>query len=224
MPPQPSLRTPLLAAAASLALLLAWDASGLDLRLAQLAGSPLGFPLRDHWLLAGPLHQGARHLAWALALALCAAVWWPVAGLAGLPASRRLQLAVTTVAAALSVSLLKAFSVTSCPWDLQPFGGAASYLSHWSAAADGGAGHCFPAGHASSGFAFLGGFFAWRPTRPRVAYAWLAASAGAGLLLGLVQQLRGAHFMSHTLWTGWVCWCVALAIDAMPWVRRAWAA
>lgn len=223
MPTQPSLRIPLLGAAAGLAFLLAWDASGLDLRVAQLVGSQRGFPLRDHWLLAGPLHQGARHLAWALALAVCAAVWWPRAGLAGLAASRRLQLAVTTVAAALTVSMLKAFSATSCPWDLQPFGGAASYLSHWSASADGGAGHCFPAGHASSGFAFLGGFFACRPTRPRVALAWLVAASGAGLLLGLVQQLRGAHFMSHTLWTGWICWCVALAIDAMPWVRRPWA-
>jgi membrane-associated PAP2 superfamily phosphatase len=27
-----------------------------------------------------------------------------------------------------------------------------------------------------------------------------------GLGLGWVQQMRGAHFMSHTLWSGWVCW------------------
>ena len=36
----------------------------------------------------------------------------------------------------------------------------------------------------------------------------------AGLALGLSQQMRGAHFMSHTLWTAWFCWVTALAIDA----------
>jgi len=41
-----------------------------------------------------------------------------------------------------------------------------------------------------------------------------AAALAAGLVLGLAQQARGAHFMSHTLWSGWVCWCVAWAVDA----------
>jgi membrane-associated PAP2 superfamily phosphatase len=34
---------------------------------------------------------------------------------------------------------------------------------------------------------------------------------GAGLLLGLTQTLRGAHYPSHTLWTGFICWSVVLA-------------
>ena len=44
---------------------------------------------------------------------------------------------------------------------------------------------------------------------PRVARAWLLGVMAAGLMLGLTQQLRGAHFMSHTLWTAWVCWTTA---------------
>ena len=28
----------------------------------------------------------------------------------------------------------------------------------------------------------------------------------AGLLLGLTQTVRGAHYPSHTLWTAWICW------------------
>ena len=32
----------------------------------------------------------------------------------------------------------------------------------------------------------------------------------AGLLLGLSQTLRGAHYPSHTFWTGFICWAVAL--------------
>ena len=42
-------------------------------------------------------------------------------------------------------------------------------------------------------------------------------AAGAGLLLGLGQQWRGAHFMSHTLWSAWICWMVGLA---MAWGAR----
>ena len=42
---------------------------------------------------------------------------------------------------------------------------------------------------------------------------WLVASLLAGLVLGLAQQWRGAHFMSHTLWTGLACWLVAWAAD-----------
>jgi DHA1 family bicyclomycin/chloramphenicol resistance-like MFS transporter len=58
---------------------------------------------------------------------------------------------------AAAVSLLKAFSSTSCPWDLREFGGLTPYVAHWRRAADGGRGHCFPAGHAAAGFSFLGG-------------------------------------------------------------------
>ena len=196
-----------------------WDASGWDLPLAALAGSPHGFALRENWLLADLLHEGGRRLTWLLALGLCLGVWWPVGPLERLTLSRRLQLAVTSLLAAAAVSLLKSGSSTSCPWDLATFGGPAHYVSHWSTLADGGPGRCFPAGHASSGFSFVGGYFAFQPTEPTLARCWLAAALGGGLVFGLAQQWRGAHFMSHTLWTAVVCWCAALAVDA-SWSRR----
>ena len=43
--------------------------------------------------------------------------------------------------------------------------------------------------------------------------AVLAAAVLAGLVLGGAQQVRGAHFMSHTLWTGWLCWTVGWLCD-----------
>ena len=57
---------------------VAWDAAGLDLPLARLAGSAAGFPWRDHWLPSALLHDGARRLSWLLALGLCLSVWWPL--------------------------------------------------------------------------------------------------------------------------------------------------
>jgi membrane-associated PAP2 superfamily phosphatase len=203
-------------AAAALGL-LAWDVSGLDLVMAHWFGGPGGFPLRENWVLTGVLHDGVKRLAWALALGLCLGVWWPIGVLARLPFKRRLQLASTTLVAVLVISSLKTLSTASCPWGLSDFGGVAHYTPHWMhlLTPDGGSGGCFPAGHAASGFAFLGGYFAFRHSEPRVARRWLAASMGGGLLLGLAQQVRGAHFTSHTLWTAWTCWCVAWVIDVV---------
>jgi len=199
-------------------LVLGWDAGGMDMPLARLAGSAAGFPWREHWLLAGVAHEGGRRVAWLLALALCLGVWWPLGPLARIAQGERLQLAVTTLIGALAVSVLKAGSHTSCPWELSDFGGLVQYASHWSLRPDGGAGHCFPAGHAASGFTFVGGYFAFRRTDAQLARAWLLAALGAGLLLGLAQQWRGAHFMSHTLWSAVVCWVAAWLVEA-AWPR-----
>lgn len=200
----------------ALGLLLLWDASGLDLVLARMAGTPAGFAWRDDWFLNTVMHEGAKTLSWVLVLGLFAAIRWPVGPLRRLRQGERAQLAVTALASVFLISALKFTSRTSCPWDLQAFGGAARHVSHWAwGVPDGGPGHCFPAGHASAAFAYLGGYFVFRRASPGVARAWLACALLAGLALGLSQQLRGAHFMSHTLWTAWFCWVTALAIDAL---------
>jgi len=192
--------------------LLAWDASDLDMRLAHWSGSLRGFPLTEHWLLTSGLHEGGRIVSWLLAMWLTLGVWWPVGWLRRLEPRERVQLIATTLLAVLAVSSLKAFSTTSCPWDLAAFGGVARHVSHWSWVPDGGSGRCFPAGHASSGFAFVGGYFVLRRGSLPLARTWLALALLAGFVLGVGQQIRGAHFMSHTLWTAWLCWSIALAI------------
>lgn len=198
----------------ALAAILLWEATRLDLPMEMLWGDAHGFALRDHWLFSAVLHQGGRNLSWVAATALCIGVWWPFGPLRQLNTSRRIQLAVTGLLAAGLISLLKSGSATSCPWDLREFGGLAHYVSHWHwTEQDGGSGRCFPAGHASSGFAFIGGWFVFSAS-PVIARRWLVGCLAAGLVLGLAQQVRGAHFMSHTLWTGWICWMTAWAVDA----------
>lgn len=208
-----------LAAATAVAscLLLAWDLGGGDVALARMMGGAHAFPLRGSFWLSTVFHDWAKAAAWVLVVALAASAAWPWGPFAHLPFARRLQLAAGPLLATGVVTLLKASSLTSCPWDLDTFGGVGHYLSHWSGwtAADGGTGHCFPAGHASTGFAFLCGFFALRHDLPGLARRWLVAALCAGAFLGLVQQFRGAHFLSHTLWTGWICWMLAWATDPL---------
>ena len=129
---------------------------------------------------------------------------------------RRLQLAGGVLLSVAAVALLKSANPAACPWSLTAYGGMVEPVSHWLwwATPVGGRGGCFPAGHASAGFAFVGGWFVFRPVAPVLARRWLLAALAAGLLLGLGQQWRGAHFMSHTLWSGWLCWCLAWGLDA----------
>lgn len=197
-------------ALAGLALLLAWDGSGLDLAAVHLFGNADGFAWRQSERLARIGHDGARWLGWALALVLFVYALKPRASLT---ARARWGWLLLTVGAAGIAPLLKQHSLTSCPWDLQAFGGPAVYVSHWRwGVADGGAGHCFPSGHASTAFVWLSSWFVLRASHPRAARFVLAAVLVAGALLGLVQLMRGAHYPSHTLWTAWLCWAFNAAL------------
>jgi len=200
----------------ALALLLAWDASGLDLPLAYWFGTPAGFPLRDNWFLVKVVHAGGRDLSWLALALLLVGIRWPLGPLRRLGLVQRVQLAASVVLGVGVVSILKNTSHSSCPWDLAAFGGVAHHVSHWAwGVYDGGPGRCFPGGHASAAFAWLGGYFVLRPTAPRAARGWLAAVLALGLVFGWGQQMRGAHYLSHNLWTAWICWSIGWAVDAL---------
>ena len=208
-----------------LAFTVFWDLSGLDMALMGTIGTPRGFTLRDSWLLSHVLHDGLRLAMTGAWLLLCAWALWP--GLR-LPRRERGLVVLLVTLSLTAVNLVKNTSLTSCPWDLQVFGGPASWVSHWAwGTADGGPGRCFPGGHASSGFAFIALCLPWLDApagtasrRRAVGLRWCAAILGMGLLAGAVQTLRGAHFPSHTLWTLLICAAVSLAgwRLAQPWL------
>lgn len=208
---------------AGLVLPLLWDSSGLDLALAQSMGDPQGFALRRSWWLTTLAHDGGRLAALAMLTWICAGITWPLGPLRRLARRQRIVLAVAVLLALMVPGTLKQWSLTSCPWDLQLFGGHARYVGHWQwGVVDGGSGHCFPAGHAATGFAFIAGWFAFREVDPGLARRWLWLALGAGLVMGLGQQWRGAHYLSHTLWTAWLCAATAWAVHAadVSWRRR----
>ena len=120
-------------------------------------------------------------------------------------------LAVTLPASVGLVGGLKSLGRGLCPWDLSRYGGDQPDTFYF-AAAPGQTigGHCFPAGHAAGGYAFLALYFVCLQVRPQWAGRGLAVGIGLGLLLGIDQQLRGAHFLSHDLWTAAICWFTSL--------------
>lgn len=203
------------------------------------AWSGHAWTLQRHWLAESVLHVGGRSLsalAWVLVLAACV--------LSSLRPRWRewrrpllyllLSVAVTTLIA----GLLKSVTGMDCPWDLLRYGGERPFVGLLEArplslprAA------CFPAGHASGGYAWIALYFFWRVTRPRWRYYGLAIGLGLGAAFGLAQQLRGAHFLSHDLTTLAIAWFVALGLyqlmrlpdaaqagrkPAVPALRMAW--
>lgn len=188
----------------SLLLILTWDALRLDLDVLHLFGTPDGFPLRDHWLYSGLLHDGIRRSAWLMLLLLIASIPW--AARLGLDRSRQWRWLLAVIAISLLVPGLKQISTTSCPWSLTEFGGPAGYVPHWLIGTrDGGPGGCFPSGHVVNAFAFLPGWALYREDRKRIAAGVLIGVMGVGLLAGIAQVVRGAHYPSHVLWSAWLC-------------------
>lgn len=200
---------------AGLLLTLLWDATGLDLWVMTQLGSPQGFALQHNWWLEVVLHQRARQLAWVVLAGLALMVWRPQGFFKRLPRHQRVEMLLGVLVSLAFISTAKQFSLTSCPWDLQLFGGAAEYRSHWSwGVPDGGPGRCFPGGHASAALAFLavpiGLLSSQLATDRRIGWWALTAVLLVGGVLGAAQTLRGAHFPSHNLWTGLMCWGIAL--------------
>lgn len=205
-------------AVAAIGLAVAFDLLQFDLRLADAVYGWEGrhWALRSALLTESVIHVFGRDAVLAAWLAVCAAfaaTWlqprWR--------ACRRplACLALSVLLSTLLVAWIKSWSNMDCPWDLVRYGGGRAYLDLF-AARPGGMAHgaCFPAGHASGGYAWVALYFFLLATRPAWRWAGLAAGLALGLVFGISQQLRGAHFASHDLWAAALCWGVAVAVHA----------
>lgn len=176
------------------------------------------FPLRNTFLFDTVLHHWAKYLVILTTCLIIAA--YLLSFIASALQSRRrvlLFLFMALALAPLTVSTLKLVSDRSCPWDLADYGGAVPYTRLFDSQSRPHApGHCFPAGHASTGFALMAFFFAaHRARRNRLARGLLIAGVSAGLILGFGRIAQGAHFLSHVLWSGLVCWLVMVGLYAL---------
>lgn len=208
---------------AAAALAIAWlgACTDADLRLAaamydRAAGA---FPMRHAWLAETFSHAWMKNLMVLLAACALLATVFPRARW---PKALRLRLKVVALSALLvplAVTLLKQASSAHCPWDLRDFGGTQAYVRLIDAALAGApAGHCMPAGHASGALWLVSLTVLWLPGQPRKAAAVACATLGFGFALGWMQQLRGAHFLTHTLWSMWIACAIVCLLHA--WVMR----
>lgn len=214
-----------LALLAFLALSIVWigNFTDLDLRLANAMydHAAATFPLRHAWLAETLSHIYVKNLMIVLAVCAVLAAIFPRPHW---PQTLRLKVRVVALSAVLVptvISVFKQLSVSHCPWDLSDFGGTHAYVRLLDAALAGApAGHCMPAGHASGELWLVSLAIFWLPGSPRKAAAVFVATLGAGFALGWVQQLRGAHFLTHTLWSMWIACAIVWALHG--WVVQGW--
>lgn len=206
---------------AATALVLVWLGRGTDIDLVladRMFDRAAGvFPWRHAWLTEAFSHG-------ILKLALTAAAVLTVLAAAvdlvrpRLAPGLRLRLRIVALSAILVplvTSTLKRESIAHCPWDLERYGGGEAYVRLFDALPQGAlAGHCLPGGHASAALWLLSLVVFWLPHAPRKAMAAAAATAAFGLAVGWMQQLRGAHFLTHTLWSLWIAVALVLAVTA----------
>lgn len=203
------------------ALLILWigRATNIDLMLADSmfdAGAKV-FKWRHAWLTETFSHTILKALlTLAAAWFIVAAAWdtWrPRIGRDALDRMRLRIVGLSAVLVPLVISLLKQASIAHCPWDLTRYGGTEPYLRLFDTLPLGiPAGHCLPAGHASSALWLVSLCVYWLPGRPQGARRMALCALLLGGLVGWMQQLRGAHFLTHTLWSIWLACAVVLAL------------
>ncbi|TJZ78812.1 phosphatase PAP2 family protein [Chitiniphilus eburneus] len=195
---------------------LGYPATGLDDLIVGAYFDPVArnFPLQNQALLATGLHSGTRLVMILIGVAMLGIWLASFIDLRWRGQRRRAGWIFLAMLVSTSVvSLLKSHSIHHCPWDIVDYGGYAPRLSLFDALPSGIApGRCFPAGHASGGFALMAFYFGWRDRWPRRARLALWLGLAAGWAMGWTQTMRGAHFPSHTLWAAWVVWLTLLAL------------
>jgi membrane-associated PAP2 superfamily phosphatase len=174
------------------------------------------------WLTNELLHTGGRWTIRAM-LALGLACWIATYVERDWRALRRPTafFAIATLLSIGTVGWLKTLTNVDCPWDLAPFGGRFPYVELFAHRPDAlRIGRCFPAAHASSGYSLLALYFVFRERHALLAKLGLGVGLLAGLAFGLAQQARGAHFVSHDLWSLFLVWTITLSIYAFAFRAR----
>ena len=170
--------------------------------------------LKDHFVTSTLIHLGGKYLSMVMWLATFAS-WWYARGRPALAAWRRplFYLWLATLSATLLVSALQSLTAIDCPWDMQGYGGPRPYFGLFDARPPGlRDSGCFPSGHASAGYAWTALYFFLACVAPAWRRTGLLVGLGLGLVFGVSQQLRGAHFASHDVATLLVCWLTAMTL------------
>ena len=133
----------------------------------------------------------------------------------------KIVLLISLLLGAFSVTLLKQLLEVDCPWDLSRYGGDKLFFPLFKyASASLPSSHCFPSGHASTGFTWFSLYFYSCIYYPKYKLRILAAILFMGFLYGASQQFRGAHFISHDIWSMLVCLTVNIVIYKLAFQSR----
>jgi membrane-associated PAP2 superfamily phosphatase len=125
---------------------------------------------------------------------------------------------VSIILVPVTVGALKGVTNVACPKNLRIFGGDLPYVKvfdHYPRSEASVSGQrCFPAGHASGGFALLSLYFLFNSRRGRLTA--LASALTLGWVMGGYKMAIGDHLLSHTVVSmelAWLLICLVALCD-----------
>lgn len=114
----------------------------------------------------------------------------------------------------LVIGALQVITNTPCPRDITHYGGRYPYVTvlekYPQSFKQTEKMKCYPAGHASGGFALLALFFLFKNRKKRIIA--LSFAMVVGWSMGAYKMLIGDHFLSHTIVTMLLAWLIILII------------
>jgi membrane-associated PAP2 superfamily phosphatase len=198
------------------------ESSGLDVYIENFYYDPVArtFPWRHVMWFETLAHSGLRTMLVLVAAVILVALLISLVAPAYLRGllprgwnERRVlvYLLLATLLGPLLVGLLKDLTVRPCPWSLSMYGGEARYFDLWQVPLfnPSAPGRCFPGAHASAGFSLLA-FVPLLMGRARL--FMLLFALAVGMVMGWTRMMQGAHFLSHNLWSAWICWACVLLV------------
>ena len=119
------------------------------------------------------------------------------------------------------IALSKEFTYIHCPSRLRFYGGGSdfqNFLHLFSPLNPLDRGKCFPAGHASGGFALMSVYVFGRTSFEK----WMGVGIGffLGWVMAFYQMAKGAHFLSHSCMTMILSWAMIVGLSHLFLVRK----
>ena len=186
----------------------------LDFILADFIYAQFEWRFKKSIIIEGLLHKTARIVLIAVYLGLVYRLFKKHKQADDPVGTYNLLILLLTIGLSVSiVTVTKQFIDVDCPWDLIRYGGdkpyfsVLAYNSHYLPSAN-----CFPASHASVGYSWIALYFYFKVSQNKLKFKALGLVLLMGLIFGLAQQLRGAHFISHDLWSFLICLSTSILV------------
>ncbi|MGR9046508.1 MAG: phosphatase PAP2 family protein [Gammaproteobacteria bacterium] len=186
-------------------------------------GDKAYWPFQNHWLIETVFHRWGSGL---MALAGATAILCLLLSLSRQSKLHRYRtplafLILAGLSGPLLIAWLKNNTHIYCPRDLTLYGGDKPYIRLFDLAPPYlEIGSCFPAAHAGSGYAFVSLYFFLYGLKPEYKYNGLFVGLSLGFIFGLAQQMQGAHFLSHDLFSLAICWFISFGLFILFFRKR----
>lgn len=201
---KPSILEFLIPAIVSLVLMVFFHETGIDEKLSSHFFIKNEWIYRDNFFLEKILHKGGVLFSSAILVGLI--IYFFSLLIKKTSDKKRINyigfIIISTLITIISIFFFKRWSTLPCPWNSTIYGGGTIRPTIWQMfSLNFPNAHCFPGGHSSAGYSLLSIYFGHLCIYGKRNYMSLLPGVLLGVIFGITQQMRGAHYLSHDMGT-----------------------